>query len=41
MSTFIPLKLTQLLEDNKNLESIWVIRFIVIFNKKFNFLFKT
>ena len=34
MLNVIPLKLTQLLEDNKNLKPSWVFQFIVTFNKK-------
>ena len=41
MLNVIPLKLTQLLEDNQNLESSWVIQFIVTFNKKLKSLLTT
>ena len=41
MLNVIPLKLTQLLEDNQNLESSWVIQFIVTVNKNFNSLLTT
>ena len=36
MLNAIPLKLTQLLDDNENLESSWVIQFIVTVNRNFN-----
>ena len=36
MLNVIPLKLTQLLRDNENLESSWVIQFIVMLNRNFN-----
>ena len=38
MLSVLSLKLTQLLKDNDNLESGWVIQFIVTLNRNFNSL---
>jgi len=41
MLNVIPLKLAQLLGDNENLESSWVIQSIVTLSRNFNFFLTT